>query len=605
MSRFVTTTGARTRWRLLAGDLGSGIVATAVAQGLVPLAPTSTPASPCPGLPELLVAAAARAFPASPVVVSLHWIDLASTTIAAALFIALARRASLGRWTALASAVVLAGLPAVVSAWVPLHGIGLAASAFVLFALGPRRDPNSRNAPPLLPVCLGIGLVAATAPGATIPLALAGAWLVRDSLRPNGDAGRPRTWYLAASVALLVGLPVVVAFGAASGADAGARGAAACLAGAGGAFHPGAVGRLISAASGGGAYAYALLAFGVVATWRRENRTAASRAASYAGALLVAGLLPAVDPLQMAPALAVAFWGLATVGLDETRRAARPTVGGRIAALILVLLVPGLPLAARLAHPSEPAETFGYRSASLDLWRSLVQPLPDNSAVVTGDALAHAMLGAATRSVHLVVPDPFALAVTATASSSSRMFVLPDAQQALAHSGFRLRPIAGGNPLVEVEGAESCRQIGDAWRVLSDLAPAPGISIVARRDDERGPVVVYAAFETEPVVVPRGWPDGTLRGFHATPYRRDVADDRARLTADLGSDGGDAAWVGEAPFVVRLEEWRTPGSPSTLATSFGAMPHVIAARLVRVEPDARLTLCPAFPIEPGRLTGLR
>ncbi len=351
-------------------------------------------------------------------------------------------------------------------------------------------------------------------------------------------------------------------------------------------------GALARAASTIGPYVCALAALGAF-TCARRNRLAR------AGALLAfVLLLTALDETTGASSIGVVIWLAASVGLIEILRMCRPSIGGRLAAMIFVVLVPLLQWQDWwTSRPQTRAADYGHERLSLDALVDAIDELPADAALATEDASTHVLLRAARARANARVPPAVGrdAAALRTALATRTVFAMPRAQAELQDWGFRLEDTQTPG-LARVSFGGECRAIGDTWRPVDDLESATAWALVARTPSEAGPVVVYAGFDARPHLETIDWPPAALRGLWPSLYVMSSAVDRAELQRVMKDDDVpvDRQSIA-APFVGRLRLWRTPDAPARLSLSLGAAPRQIIARVVAAADPKYLTLCPAFP----------
>lgn len=307
------------------------------------------------------------------------------------------------------------------------------------------------------------------------------------------------------------------------------------------------------------------------------------------------------SPQAASSAAPVAIGLAAACGLREATQACRPGVGGRLAAALLVALVPALAWQSALAAPapSPDARTFGHDRLSLTLMRRLLSTLPPDARVLPEDATTDAIVRAAGQPPATMAPVRDTSRIAADLSNGSRLFALPLAQREMGQLGFRLADLLPG--MAEVQAGATCRLATSEWRSLGDFEGAPALTLAARTPAEAGPVVVYAGFDARPELVAAEWPSAARRGFYTTVYDLGSAEDRAHVLQDVSDDGAPAERVSTRAFVARLELWRTPTAPLRLTVTLGAQPHEVFARVIAKAEPRRLWLCPTYPHDVARL----
>lgn len=341
----------------------------------------------------------------------------------------------------------------------------------------------------------------------------------------------------------------------------------------------------------------------------RERR--AWTVVAYAVASTAAAWVGPDSARLIAPSM-VAFWVLVAVGLAEAVRACRAGIGGRLAAGLLIALLPLLQISARADGPRASAQVSprGQERLTLQGVAQTLRMTPDDSAFAVEDATMDLFLRALdgawqrSRKTLRLVPRRATDVAAALGHPGTHVFALPAAQAELWRIGFRLTesPFPNVSGVAEVREGGACAVVDHEWRGLPDLPRSSMLSLVAETDGEEGPIVIYVASDQRPAARALDWPPLTTRGFHETSYDRSADADRTRLDAGAREDGvPPGSPVLSAPYVTRLELWRTPGAPNALTVELGAMP---VGALARLRPDAaiqRLTVCPAFPFTPRPL----
>jgi hypothetical protein len=337
-----------------------------------------------------------------------------------------------------------------------------------------------------------------------------------------------------------------------------------------------------------GIYALALAALGAFVLWlRRDVRLAV--AMTYAVVVGAAVLWSGQTADALAPAV-VSLWLLTAVGLEETLRQCRRGPGGRLAAALLVALLPGLPFAR--PAPRVPAEwtPFGQDSLSRESMQRVLGAMPDGAVLVRDDAMTDILLrslGGVSRrtgkSLRIVDRDSTALAAEA-ARPDAAVYALPSAASVLSLRAFALsNGLLPG--LARVRRVGSCDGVTADWRAVLSLTSSRTFALVAGDAASHGPIVLYVASDAPFAARPVDWPGATTRGFSWDVFDR--APDGSELARE-GSFAEDAAprqglWR-DAPHVARLEVWRTPDAPLSLGVDLGATP---VAAMARFRPDAR------------------
>jgi hypothetical protein len=549
-----------TTWRL---GLAFAILAgAAVTLSQAPLA--LVPPRPCAALPELTTLWLARFAPHLPVAASLTWLNAIVLLVGVAWMTRLVQRVSntlIGTAVGVAIAAWAVGAPRLEA----LHGAGPLLAAAVLSPLIAGAPRSHR-----LALSLSLALVSTMWPSST--LACTVLFVIASRMILPFD----RTAVVGAGTIMVTGtLTVLAAAGITSGATA-----ASCLI-------PGLPSYLAvtGALSTVGPYVTALAALGLFA--RRHDL---SVWLGFAIAVFLLGSSQA--SLSAAP---VAFAVPAACGLAETIRACRTGPGGRLAAALLVALVPVLAWQASAASPAPfpDVHTFGHDQLSLSLTQRLVAALPQGARVVSEDAVGDVLVRAASHDRSAPPLSREANAISAALSKGERVFALPLAQRDLGQLGYRLEDVLPG--LAEVHAGAACHLATSEWRSLDNLDGASALTLAARTAAETGPVVIYATLEARPALDTVEWPATALRGFYTTIYDPSSAEDRAHLAQDVVDDGAPAERVGrDGAFVARLELWRTPNAPLRLTVTLGVRPGEVIARVIAKSEPRRLWLCPAY-----------
>jgi hypothetical protein len=303
---------------------------------------------------------------------------------------------------------------------------------------------------------------------------------------------------------------------------------------------------------------------------------------------------------------------LVAVGLADAVRACRAGINGRLAAGLLIVLLPLLQMSARAdgSRASLQASPQGQEQLTLHSVAQTLRILPAASAFIVEDATMdlwlRALDGTWQRSGKTidVVPRRAADVAAALGHAGTHVFALPAAQAELWRIGFQLTesPFPDVTGMAEVREGGACTVVDTQWRVLPDIARSPVLALVAETDADEGPIVIYVTSDERSAARAIDWPSKAMRGFNETSYDRSAGADRTRLGARARQDDVPAgSLLLSAPFVTRLELWRTPGAPNALAVDLGGRP---VAAIARVRPDAavpRLTMCPVSPFTPQPL----
>ncbi len=478
-----------------------GGAATALAAGaltvLLHREPASLgPSSACPGLAEALSTAGAALAPRAALGEWIAVLAAISLATAVALTIAAARVRGVGAGPATAAGMTFGLLAMFSRRFVPPDAIAAAAAAasFLLLAGVKRSHPPSGR-----PVLVALALTAMAVPGIGLALGLTALGVALVTQRGRGAAVFVRAAaYTAVPVALawavgrtLPALPTFAAAGASS----------ACVAPAA-MIHLSRVWPLVSGTfTGAGPYAVALAALGAFSSGSTAARI--ERWPVYALAILPVLVVGAstVDSSRAAIPLALGFWLLAAVGLQQLVLACRRGVGGRIAAILLVVLLPGF----RVARPPDAVvleqAPAGESTLSVDAFRRVLGMLPARSVLVQEDALTDILLRATWRTRQrsgkwLELADRNSATLPDVAKDGRvTVIAFPSAQVALRDQGFQLSTFgtSGASGLAEVTPGAACAPVGRTWQDETGASATGEIAIVAADANARGPLVLYAS----------------------------------------------------------------------------------------------------------------
>ena len=577
----------------------AAIAASAIAIGGVGLVLHLAPAilaSPtsCPGLLEWAAIAGARLGHSAPLGLWIVQSNRIILVVGLAIFTGLAYVAT-GTWAiAAATGVAFAAQPAFAVTMSPFDPLAVGVAGLTLCALWRGRIAFA---------CIALLLNAAIVPRAALPMAvIAGASAVlamRGSSSRRWIVGVPLPMALVAAVAVLVWtMPVLPPW-------VDPHQEASC-------FVPGplagwaarAAGALSGLIASAGPFACSLALLGVFSIRARLREMRAWLALAYIATPAVMGAWPDASPDRtIAPAL-VALWLLTAVGLAETLRLCHETAGGRVAAVILIALLPLLNIADGVERPAPPgvdAAAFGRDRMSLDGMRRALQAMPVRTVIIREDAAVDILLRGldgtwqrAGKTVQLASSRQDDVAA-ALRIPSARVFALPLAQAELPYLGFRLvdTPLPGPSGVAEVQAGGTCLAVEEEWQRITEISRSTMLAVVSEDPRKDGAVVIYAGSDRPIDLQPVDWPAWAIEGFMPTSYPG-VDQDRARLDQDILKDGlaPDNPVLREA-HVVRLELWKMVGAPARLVVDLGADAPSIA--VVRGSTGIGLQLCPAFP----------
>ena len=577
----------------------AAIAASAIAIGCVGLVLHLAPAilaSPtsCPGLLEWAAIAGARLGHSAPLGLWIVQSNRVVLVLVLAIFAGLAYAAT-GVWAIVAATgVAFAAQPVFSVSMSAFDPLAVGVAGLTLFALWHGGISFA---------CITLLLNAAIVPRAALPMAaIAGAYAVlanRSSSSRRWIVGALLPMALVAAVAILVwtmpGLPPWVD----------PHQEASCLV-------PGplagwaarAAGSLTGLIASAGPFACSLALLGAFSIRARLRDTRAWLVLAYIATPAVMGAWPDASPDRtIAPAL-VALWLLAAIGLTEILRLCRETAAGRVAAVILIALLPLLNIADGIERP-EPtgvdAAAFGRDRMSLDGMRRALQAMPVRAVIIREDAAVDILLRGldgtwqrAGKTVQLASSRQDDVAA-ALRIPSARVFALPLAQAELPYLGFRLvdAPLAGVSGVAEVQAGGTCLAVGEEWQPMPEISRSTMLAVVSEDPRKDGAIVIYAGSDRPIVLQPVDWPAWAIEGFMVTSYPG-VDQDRARFDQDILKDGlGRDNPVLREAHVVRLELWKMVGAPARLVVDLGAGAPSIAA--MRGSAGIGLQLCPAFP----------
>ena len=363
-----------------------------------------------------------------------------------------------------------------------------------------------------------------------------------------------------------------------------------------------------------GPFALALAVLGAFveaprAGWRRSLLTA--------GVALVCLVLASSSgmsaPVALAPS-AVALWWLAAAGLGQVVTAMGRGRVQRVAAALILLLLPTLEASRRINEVRDDwVRPRGHETQTLRQMKMTLNLVSESASFVEEDSTIDLLLRASAsggrrsgKPFTVVAPTPDAVA---HALAGRAVYAFPRRQEDLSLRGFVIEPlrVPGLGPadgLQEIEGVAAitgtrrCQLVGSTW---TDLTGASGrIAVSADSEAARGPVVIYLGGARSAQPEPDGWSPRTIRGFHSFAFDQRTDVPSARLRAEERDVGLPHEHpVLAEPFVVRLTLHRTPRAPLALAVTLGASFPVGVVKLQEGAEDVgHLTVCdaPAVPI---------
>jgi hypothetical protein len=367
-----------------------------------------------------------------------------------------------------------------------------------------------------------------------------------------------------------------------------------------------------------GPFALALAGLGAFveaprAGWRRSVLTAALGLVC----LVLAAGPPMSAQVALAP-LAVLTWWLAASGLKQVVAAAGRRPAQRVAAALVLVLLPTLEASRRVTEQrDDEIRSRGHETQTLRQMTTMLNLVSQDAAFVEEDSTVDVLLrasvfGGRRKSKPFTVIDPRPDAI-ARALAGGAVYAFPHGQEELSLRGFVVEPLTAARAgretspreiegLAAITARRPCRIVGDTW---ADLTPSSGrIAISADSEAAHGPVTIYLGGKASGAPRPDGWPRRTVRGFHFFNFDRLTPTRAARLVAevdDTGLPSGHPLFA--QPFILRLTLHRTPRAPLALAVALGASFPIGVAKLQRpdVEPG-HLTVCDAPPVQISPLT---
>lgn len=315
---------------------------------------------------------------------------------------------------------------------------------------------------------------------------------------------------------------------------------------------------------------------------------------------------PLSAPIALAPAVVV-LWRFAASGLHDVVRAMGRGVPARMAAALLLLLVPAL--AASRRGTEERDDRVRPRGHELQTLRGMtrVLNLVPEATFVEEDATVDVLLraansGARRKAKPITVVAPTAEAV-GRALSHQTVYAFPWRQDEFSLRGFVVEPLPaargasdGAHALegvAAITGRRRCQAVAPAWADFSGASDR--IALSADSLAARGPAVILLGGKTAGAPQPDGWSLRTMRGFGFFTFDQQTAAGTERLAAEARATGLPLNHpLLDQPFVVRLNLHRTPRAPLALPVILGGAFPVGATRL---DPNAanvgHLTVCDA------------
>ncbi len=432
--------------------------------------------------------------------------------------------------------------------------------------------------------------IALLAPSLILPAALVIVWTLATLERPLTGRGVAIAIAVAASAAGAASVAVYL-----SSSDLStSRTALACV------WQSGSDGggtreRIAQAAADIGPFPFALAALGLFAYFSGSTKTQRNWAIAALSVLLLAAW-HATDAAETVPVV-VGFWCLVAIGLRELMAEGAARTARRVAAVIVLALLPILQVERlRQQDPSPAPSVYGYGDLSQEaLWRTL-RALPDVTIVAedaSTDLLLRASMSQLERSGKNLRMIPRDARAIAGALKEGRVFAFPRAQAELRNRGVQFEKSAGqAIGLAEVGAVHPCSPLERRWTDAPAAAVAGGFALVASHPDGRGPVTIYLAGPGPFTATPLGWRDREKRGFHVRTYAQaELGELRDALTTQ-GLDPSSP--VLSAAHVVRVTMWRTPGAPTVLPVTLTERPRTAIARVEEQTDRPALEVCGSF-----------
>lgn len=550
--------------------------------------------SACPALLDSLAIALARLTPATPLAPTLLAIDRVVFSLAIGWFAWWLVSRTERPVAALACGLGLAALPMLDVAMAPFPSLPILATVVVAWSLTPLG--GALGSGHLVILAVSAVVLVASVPALAVPIAvIVGGGLAAGALSPLRQSGGRWAGLAIAALAMISALLSLRFAGSLGTAPLALR---ACLA-----WPPSfALGHslrsLAAVATAAGPYVSALAALGLF-TYRASWRSVEAKRLAWMGSLsLVGSVITDAPSAALAAPMLVAFWATAALGLSAMMAACGTGAVRQAGALGFAALVPLLVASTRM--PVSPAESArGHERLSLDRVRALRDAVPAGSRLVEEDAITDVLIRASSprdpsSALKVISGDRTTVAIE-TRAPARPVFALPAAQDRLQLQGFKLAAFDRFAGLARLDDGGDCQVLGTAWRELRAVTRSTAFALVARDESEAGPFVAYATLDRPPTIGAVHWPRPSLRGFYVTSYSLSSAD-REQFARDMNDDGLPAEDRPPADaLVVRLELWRIPGAPLSLAVDLGTTPTRAVGHLIPPENPKHLTVCPAYP----------
>jgi hypothetical protein len=304
--------------------------------------------------------------------------------------------------------------------------------------------------------------------------------------------------------------------------------------------------------------------------------------------------------VALAPVI-VATWCAAAVGLREVVGMMRRARHGWIAVALLLCGLPVLELArVRAEERDDRLRPYSHERASLAAVTSLLNLVPSESLLVEEDASVDLLLRAAVvggrRSSKPFAVVPSDRDSVTRALSTGTVWAFPSGQERLSLRGFAIEQSSDQriHGLARVVSARACRQVGASLVDLSAEGMSGRITVVAARESDKGPVVLYFGGSTDYEPGPDDWSPRVRTGFAINVFDRRSPANRPLLDAELKDTPLSHQPVAAMPFVAHIVVKRTPRSPLELPIVLGPPRPIGAGRLAEeASTTDRISVCDA------------
>ena len=348
---------------------------------------------------------------------------------------------------------------------------------------------------------------------------------------------------------------------------------------------------------------------------RSPRKTIVVAAVAALASVVLRWAAPLSAAVALAPALVV-LWLFAASGLNDVVLAMGRGAPARVAAALLLLLVPAL--AASRRGTEERDDRIAPRGHEQQTLRGMtrVLNLVPQATFVEEDATVDLLLRAANvgarrraKPITVVAPTPDAVG---RALISQPVYAFPWRQVDLSLRGFVVEPFSPADGrsdsahaldgVAAITGRRRCEAVEPAWADFGGASDR--IALSADSIAARGPAVILLGGKSAGAPQPDGWSTRTLRGFGFFTFDQLTPAGTERLVAEARATGLPTNHpLLDQPFVVRLNLHRTPRAPLALAVVLGGTFPVGATRL---DPNAanvgRLMVCDAPAIAVSSFT---